>query len=362
MSRLARSTLVVLSLSASAAALPQEVPPAPWENPLIAPIQPDDLTPGYVLIEGDIQVPQYEYDEFLYGNPDSAFGTVNYWTTLVVPYDFVTSGSGAVSASRQTSAVNAMAAISSIAGVVFRPAVANDPDRIRFQASSYNNSPIGRKGGIQIINIAGWGSKFLIVHEIYHSLGFWHEQSRPDRDLYVTINPNNVCGSGISNPCTSGTGSGQCCQCRDNFGNCTPCISNFNIRVGALWYGTYDFDSLMHYPGNAFSCNGLNTLTVNLPWRSVWQTQIGQLDHFSYFDAVTCRGLYPFPKDRWLDATWLGTKSGTFLAPFNSGFTNAATATPSGGTLLINPGSYPAVGTYTTAIELRAPLGGVDLQ
>ena len=47
---------------------------------------------------------------------------------------------------------------------------------------------MGRKGGRQDIGV-GKGCEYAgtIIHEIGHALGFWHEQSRSDRDTYVRV-------------------------------------------------------------------------------------------------------------------------------------------------------------------------------
>jgi hypothetical protein len=318
----------------------------------------DDLTPGYVVVEGDIQIPLEDYLARTLGLDGTWGGTgITLWGSTV-PYDFVTSGGGAVNATNQQRAIDAMNVISGFAGINFVPATGSQ-DRIRFQNSNFNNSPIGRRGGAQIINIVSWTNQVIIIHEIYHSLGFWHEQSRGDRNTYVTIQTNNICGSGISNACTAGTGTGQCCWCVNSSGNCISCAFNFDIVSSANYWGPYDFGSMMHYGATAFSCNTLATITVNSPWTG---TPIGQRTEVSYWDQVTLRANYPYAGDRWVDRTVFLSGTGSFGFPYQT-FSTAVSGTPTGGKVYFKTtGSYSgAVGHWTKAMRFESPRGTVIL-
>ena len=289
-----------------------------------------DVPPGWVLVHGDIQVKLDQYLVYLAGG-DSVFGDLgaNQFWPLVVPFGFNSN----VTSTHQIAAIQAMDAISARTGLSFVPHT-NQNAWIQFNESTGNNSPVGMPqfGGQNTINLANWGNMIVICHEIYHSLGFWHQQSAPNRNTYITVNLGNVC-SGFEH--------------------------NFDIRGGADTYGGYDFDSFMHYPRDGFSCNGGDTITVNQPWTAQWQNAIGQRSHFSYYDEITCRGIYRRVNDRWWQPGVGGTHSGNLLNPLsNSTFASVYNATPAGGTLFIkNNASYPAVGTYSKAMIIEAPTG-----
>ncbi|MFE8602955.1 M12 family metallopeptidase [Archangium violaceum] len=82
----------------------------------------------------------------------------------------------------------------------------------------------------------GQGCEFkgTAAHELLHALGFYHEQSRPDRDQYITINFQNV-ESGLE----------------DQFDVCQDCTTQ-DIP--------YEYASIMHYGAEAFTKNGKATM------------------------------------------------------------------------------------------------------
>lgn len=53
---------------------------------------------------------------------------------------------------------------------------------------------VGKRGnGPQAISIGKNCDKFgIVVHELGHVVGFWHEHTRPDRDRHVQIIRDNI--------------------------------------------------------------------------------------------------------------------------------------------------------------------------
>jgi hypothetical protein len=115
----------------------------------------------------------------------------------------------------------------------------NQTNYVKFVPSNGCNSWVGMIGGEQIINLDDIGDNFgcwygSIAHEIIHAAGFWHEQSREDRDNFIDIFWNNII------PSTS---------------------SNFDKHVtDGQDIGNYDYASIMHYDAYAFSINGQPTI------------------------------------------------------------------------------------------------------
>lgn len=104
----------------------------------------------------------------------------------------------------------------------------------------------------------------VIQHELLHVTGFFHEQSRPDRDDFLEIHLENV----------------------------EPAMQhNFNKYVwGSTAYNQgapYDYASIMHYGTTAFSINGQQTM---IPRKT--GATIGDAEQLSPMDIAEVRHLY----------------------------------------------------------------------
>lgn len=136
------------------------------------------------------------------------------------------------------------------------------------------SSSIGRNGGSQVVSLGNGCVHFgVIIHELMHAAGFWHEQSRYDRDNYVTI----------------------------YWANILPGLQyNFDKNSNAFTTDLglpYDYSSIMHYGSYAFTKTyGAPTI---VPKRS--GVTIGQRNGFSELDIQSlnllykCSGVKPSP-------------------------------------------------------------------
>ncbi|EDO29208.1 predicted protein [Nematostella vectensis] len=69
----------------------------------------------------------------------------------------------------------------------------NEQDYAYIHIGAGCTSHVGRKGSRQLLSLNhGCWHTHVVAHELGHAFGFYHEQSRADRDTYITINWNNM--------------------------------------------------------------------------------------------------------------------------------------------------------------------------
>jgi astacin len=175
------------------------------------------------------------------------FGNMK-WPNNVIPYDI----SAITNANDQKTITDAMNKLMYDVGtpiansqqrtacVFFRPRQSTDKNYFKIQYGNGCSAHVGHVTGIQptmTLQQNGCFYSKTIQHELMHVIGFFHEQSRPDRDDFLQINLQNVESS-----------------MAHNFNKYTWGATVFNQG------STYDYASIMHYDTTAFSMNGKPTM------------------------------------------------------------------------------------------------------
>ncbi|KRZ56396.1 Zinc metalloproteinase nas-6 [Trichinella nativa] len=159
------------------------------------------------------------------------------WKDGIVPYEI----SAIFTTVQRKKITNAMKMIEANSCVRFVPRTI-EPDYLVINNDHGCFSMVGRMQGRQVVSL-GSGCLFneVIVHELMHVLGFWHEQSRTDRDDFIIIRAENVIPSMV----------GQ--------------FRKIELPYVDFLDEKYDYYSIMHYDSKAFSRNGENTIEAIEP-------------------------------------------------------------------------------------------------
>lgn len=179
------------------------------------------------LFQGDILLnSEEELAHLTLGTSKNAIiETEKRWPNGVVPYVI----SGSYDDSERGYIAMAMKNFHESTCIRFVPR-SHEKDYIHILKGDGCSSSVGRVGGAQAVSL-GPGCIYtgIAMHELMHACGFWHEQSRYDRDSYIRVDYSNIMDG-----------------------------MDYNFQkydwntIQSLGVG-YDLDSIMHYGPHAFA-------------------------------------------------------------------------------------------------------------
>ncbi|XP_068702113.1 astacin-like metalloprotease toxin 1 isoform X2 [Montipora foliosa] len=216
-----------------------------------------DLLEGDIVVEGVMNHARASVTKQIY-----------LWSGGLVPYVFDPS----LTSYARLVITKAMRTLEKLSCVRFKKRT-NEGYFVRFIRGQGCYSYIGRTmdPNGQIVSI-GFGCELrgIVLHELMHTLGFFHTSSRPDRDAYVIVYTHNIKAA-----------------YRQNFKK----YSHGEVdRLGA----PYDVTSLMHLPKKSWSNNGRNTIQS----RAGPHVILGQRRALSVVDEQQLNQLYKCSNNR----------------------------------------------------------------
>jgi hypothetical protein len=223
---------------------------------------------GMAVYQGDITLGPAHLVPVLYAMPRAggdgrynatASSKAHRWPNGDMPYEI----DGSVTPEKRAMIDWAVGHVASETVLKPRPRAPADTDYLLFTEAGGEygcSSYVGRVGGPQKVRVGSCGQRGSVVHEIGHAAGLYHEQSRTDRDNYVTI---------VWNEISPGE------------------EAQFTVDDDTMDIGAYDYGSIMHYSRGAFSKSGADTIVPKDP-----NARIGQREGLSVLDKAAIAQLY----------------------------------------------------------------------
>ncbi|CAF1462216.1 unnamed protein product [Adineta steineri] len=291
---------------------------------------------------GFIGSPEYNYglqEGDMVPHPDSKSASArgvaikpaatNQWPGGIVPYEFASniSTNDALFIEVQMRAMENLTMVNNTQCIKFRPKNASDPYFITIFNGSGCSSPVGSWGsysGVRPVSLFdGWYSTCMVSgivqHELTHVLGMYHEQSRPDRDSYVSIQWANIDSAYTNN------------------------FVKYSDSQADTLMTSYDYGSVMHYEWNAFATNASAPTIIPTMNSSAFIGQRVQLSPVDIIEIQRYYGCIPTPNTT--NTTTTAATSSVTTTNTTGITTNTTTATTMGTT---NTTTATTMGTTNT--------------
>ena len=187
------------------------------------------------------------------GQRNTSFYIGNLWPGGLIPYEI----DPAIPAATLAQLQQAIATWNAYGTPIRLQPRAGETDYARFVRSALTtgvcSSAVGRRGGAQTVTLEDLCTAPSIIHEIGHTVGMWHEQSRIDRNFHVTVLYENIA---------------------KNY------ASNYTIEPTGQDLGGYEYGSSMHYRPFSFSDGKLAMESVppGIPMGETSGMNAGDLD------------------------------------------------------------------------------------